>query len=170
LQVTMLFPCVAPKFWPVIVTFAASAAGCGEIPSIWGCAVKLIPSLAAPPTVTTRGPDVAEAGTEVAMDVAVQDVIVAVVPLNLTVLLPWLEPKPVPVIITAAPVFPEVGLTEVMLSPEFTVKLRLLLAVPPAVTTTFPVVAPLGTGTVINPSLQLVAVPVVPLNLTVLAP
>lgn len=166
----MLLPWVAPKFWPVIVIFASSAAGCGEIPSIWGGAVKLIPSLTAPPTVTTRGPDVADAGTEVAMDVVVHDIIVAVVPLNLTVLLPWLEPKPVPVIITVVPVFPEVGLTAVTLSPEFTVKFRLLLAVPPAVTMTLPVVAPVGTGTVIDPSLQLVAVPDVPLNLTVLAP
>ena len=51
-----------------------------------------------------------------------------------------------------------------------TVKLTLLLAVPPTVTTTLPVVAPLGTGTAMLVALQLVGVPAVPLNLTVLVP
>jgi len=73
----------------------------------------------------------------------------------------------VPVIVTASPVLPEVGVTEVILKPEETVKLSALLAVPPAVTTTLPVVAPVGTGTVIDPSLALVGVAAVPLNLTV---
>jgi hypothetical protein len=45
-----------------------------------------------------------------------------------------------------------------------------LLATPPTVTTTFPVVAPVGTVTTILVALQLVGVAVVPLNLTVLAP
>lgn len=51
-----------------------------------------------------------------------------------------------------------------------TVKFTLLLAIPPALTTTFPVVAPVGTGTVMLVSLQLLGVAVVPLNVTVLAP
>ena len=53
---------------------------------------------------------------------------------------------------------------------EFTVNETPLLAVPPTVTTTFPVVAPLGTGAKIEVALQLVGVAVVPLNLTVLDP
>jgi len=51
-----------------------------------------------------------------------------------------------------------------------TVKLTPLLAAPPTVTTTFPVVAPLGTITVMLVAPQLVGVPAVPLNVTVLAP
>src|SRR5208283_5810078 len=51
-----------------------------------------------------------------------------------------------------------------------TVKLTPLLAGPPTVTTTFPVVAPVGTVTVMLVVLQVATVAVVPLNLTVLAP
>ena len=51
-----------------------------------------------------------------------------------------------------------------------TVKLTPLLAGPPTVTTTFPVVAPLGTTTTMLAALQLVGVPTVPLNATVLVP
>jgi hypothetical protein len=51
-----------------------------------------------------------------------------------------------------------------------TVNATPLLATPPTVTTTFPVVAPVGTGTVILVALQLVGLPVVPLNVTVLVP
>src|SRR5690349_14325219 len=45
-----------------------------------------------------------------------------------------------------------------------------LLATPETVTTTFPVVAPVGTGTEMLVALQLVGVAVVPLKLTVLEP
>ena len=51
-----------------------------------------------------------------------------------------------------------------------TVKLSPLLDCPPTVTTTFPVVAPPGTGATILVALQLVGVAVVPLNVTVLDP
>jgi hypothetical protein len=51
-----------------------------------------------------------------------------------------------------------------------TVKLTALLATPPTVTTTLPVVAPLGTGTTMEAALQLVGVAAVPLNVTVLLP
>jgi len=51
-----------------------------------------------------------------------------------------------------------------------TVKLTPLLAEPPTVTTTGPVVAPMGTGVTILVALQFVGVAVVPLNLTVLDP
>src|SRR5216683_1696843 len=52
----------------------------------------------------------------------------------------------------------------------WTVKLTPLLATPPTVTTTLPVVAPLGTAAVMLAALQLVAVAAVPLNFTVLVP
>jgi len=56
------------------------------------------------------------------------------------------------------------------LVPPETVKLTPLLATPPTVTTTFPVVAPAGTGATMLVALQLVGVAVVPLNFTVLVP
>src|SRR5881397_949280 len=66
---------------------------------------------------------------------------------------------------------PDVGLRPVMLGGgTVTVKLTPLLATPPTVTTTFPVVAPLGTGTTMVVPLQLVGVAAVPLNVTVLVP
>jgi hypothetical protein len=59
--------------------------------------------------VTTTFPVVAPLGTGTTIEVALQLVGVAVVPLNLTVLVPWVEPKFVPVIVTDVPTTPEVG-------------------------------------------------------------
>jgi hypothetical protein len=71
--------------------------------------VKLLPLLAEPDTVTTTFPVVAPVGTVATMLVILQLVTVADVPLNLTVLLPCVEPKPDPEIVTEAPTAPEVG-------------------------------------------------------------
>src|SRR5438445_1561000 len=54
--------------------------------------------------------------------------------------------------------------------PDETVKVTPLLAVPPTVTRTFPVVAPAGTGATMLVALQLVGVATVPLNASVLDP
>jgi hypothetical protein len=113
---------------------------------------------------------VAALGTVTAMLVALQVVTVAAVPLNATVPVPWGEPKLVPVMVTAVPTGPDVTDKLVMLGAATTVKLTPLLAWLDTVTTTFPVVAPLGTGTTILDALQLVGVAVVVLNLTVLVP
>jgi hypothetical protein len=51
-----------------------------------------------------------------------------------------------------------------------TVKFTPLLATPPTVTTTLPVVVPAGTGTAMLVALQLVAAAATPLNVTVLVP
>jgi hypothetical protein len=51
-----------------------------------------------------------------------------------------------------------------------TVKDEPLVFTPAAFTTTFPVVAPVGTGATMLVALQLVGVAVVPLNVTVLEP
>jgi hypothetical protein len=51
-----------------------------------------------------------------------------------------------------------------------TVKVTVLLATPATVTTTGPLVAPLGTGTVMLVALQVVGVASVPLNVTALVP
>jgi hypothetical protein len=50
------------------------------------------------------------------------------------------------------------------------VKITPLLATPPTVTTTGPVLAPAGTGTTMLVALQLVGVAAVPLKVTVLVP
>jgi len=105
------------------------------------------------------------------INVALQLVTVAVVPLNLTVLEPCVEPKFVPLTVTAAPIAPEVGDKLVMFGAATTVKLTPLLDTPLTVTTTLPVVAPLGTVATIEVALQLeIVVAVVVLNFTVLDP
>jgi hypothetical protein len=86
------------------------------------------------------------------------------------VLVPWLAPKLVPAIVTTAPTGPELGVRLVMLGVSRTVKLTPLLATPLTVTTTLPVVAPAGTGTLIEVAAQVVGVAGVPLNATVLVP
>lgn len=68
------------------------------------------------------------------------------------------------------PAVPEVGDKLLMLGAATTVKATLLLAEPLTLTTTFPVVAPVGTGTIIEVALQLVGAAVVPLKVTVLDP
>src|SRR5256886_3154114 len=105
------------------------------------------------------------------MLVALQLVGVAAVPLNFTVLVPCVAPKLTPVIVTDVPRTPDVGLRLVMLGGgTVTVKLTPLVATPPTVTTTFPVVAPLGTGATMLVAAQLVGVAAMPLNLIVLVP
>src|ERR687895_611342 len=130
--------------------------------------VKVTPLLPTPPTVTTTGPVVAPLGTGAVIEVALQLLGVAAVPLNVTVLVPCGLPKLDPVIVTDVPTAPEVGFkllitgaVEVVVTVNFTP----LLATPPTVTTTGPVVAPLGTAAVIDVALQLLGVAAVPLNL-----
>src|SRR5499425_3226580 len=118
----------------------------------------------------TTFPVVAPAGTGTTMLVADQLVGVAVVPLNFTVLVPCVAPKFVPVIVAEVATGPLVGDRLVMLGATVTVKLTPLLARPPTVTTTLPVVALDGTATTMLVADQLVGVAVVPLNLTVLEP
>src|SRR5208337_4135384 len=174
LNLTVLVPCVAPKFAPVIVTDAPTNPDVGfklVMPGAGTVTVKLTPLLASPPTVTTTFPVVAPAGTGATMLVALQFVGVAVVPLNLSVLVPCVAPKFAPVIVTEAPTNPDVGFKLVILGPgAVTVKLVPLLATPPTVTTTFPVVAPVGTGATMLVAFQLVGVAAIPLNLSVLVP
>ena len=116
-------------------------------------------------------PVVAPVGTEATIEVALQLVIeVDVVPLNVTVLAPWVGPKFVPVIVTGVPTAPEDGFKVVMLGVGITVKFTPLLASPPTVTIALPVVAAFGTVTTMLASFQLVGVAATPLNATVLPP
>src|SRR5229473_1355328 len=133
--------------------------------------VKLTPLLATPLTVTTTFPVVAPAGTGTVMLVAFQLVGVPAVPLNVTVMVPCVAPKFAPLIVTDVPTAPVVGFKLPMLGAvAATVKLTPLLATPPTVTTTFPLVAPAGTGATMLVAPQLVGVAAVPLNVTVLVP
>src|SRR5437870_6416354 len=76
--------------------------------------VNVTPLLATPLTVTTTLPVVAPAGTGTTRLVADQLVGVAVVPLNFTVLVPWVAPKLVPAIVIDAPTAPLVGASDVI--------------------------------------------------------
>ena len=156
-----------PKLVPVIVTAVPTGPEVVDRLVIFGDTAKVIPLLATPPTVTTTFPVVAPAGTDVAMLVEVQLVVVAGVPLNVTV--PE-DPKLVPVIVTAVPTGPDVGFRLVIEgggADVVTVKFTPLLAIPPTVTTTFPVVAPVGTDVAMLVEVQLVVAAGVPLNVTV---
>jgi hypothetical protein len=133
--------------------------------------VNEYPALACPPTVTTTFPVVAPTGTGAVMLVALQLAGEAVVPLNVTVLPPCVAPKFVPVIVTEVPTAAGFGRIFVMSGAGgVTVNKCPLLACPPTVTTTFPVVAPTGTGAVMLVALQLAGEAVVPLKVTVLPP
>jgi len=175
LNFTVLLPCVAPKFAPAIVTDEPTNPDVGLRLLMLGggrVTVKLTLLLGTPPTVTTTLPVVAPAGTDVTILVALQLVGVAAVPLKLTLLVPWVAPKFAPETVTEVPTNPDVGLKLLMLGGGVvvTVKVTPLLATPPTVTTTLPVVALAGTVVTMLVALQLVGVAAVPLNFTVLLP
>src|SRR5271170_926431 len=172
LNFTVLAPCVDPKFVPVIVTDSPTTPDGGHRLVMLGATVNDDPLLATPLTVTTTLPVVAPVGTVATIKVALQlPIVVAVVPLNCTVLEPWVEPKFVPVIVTDEPTAPDVGDRLVMLGADTTVNDDPLLATLLTVTTTLPVVAPVGTVATIEVAPQLpIVVAVVPLNFTVLVP
>ena len=110
---------VAPKFVPVIVTDVPTGPLVGarlvRLGVGVGTTVNATPLLATPPTVTTTFPVVAPAGTGTTMLVADHVVGVLIVPLKVTVLVPLVAPKLVPVIVTDAPIGPLVGDKLVML-------------------------------------------------------
>jgi hypothetical protein len=116
-------------------------------------------------------PVVAPVGTVVTIVPDPQLVIVAKVPLNVAAPVPCVAPKFAPWIVTDAPTTPDVGERLVMFGAGTTVNVLLLLTTPLTVTTTLPVVAPVGTVATIEVAPQLViVVAVVPLNFTELVP
>jgi hypothetical protein len=172
LKVTELDPCGDPKLLPEIVTEVFTAPEVGLMPVMLGATntVKFTPLLFAPLAYTTTFPVVAPAGTVVATLPALQLVAVARVPLNVTMPLPWVEPKLLPEIVTGVPTTPDETLRPLMLGLPSTVKLLALLFTPLAKTTTFPVVAPAGTVATMLLAPQLLTAAAVPLNLTVPLP
>jgi hypothetical protein len=116
LKVTVPPFCAEPKFVPVMVTDAPTAPEEIDRLEMFGVEITVNdePLLDNPPTVTTTGPvPVAPLGTVATMLVPreLQVVIdVAAVPLNVTVLDPWDEPKFAPVMVTdVVPATPETG-------------------------------------------------------------
>jgi hypothetical protein len=111
LNVTRLAPSVAPKFAPPIVTGALTAAEDGDKLLMLGVGrtVNAAPALDTLFTVIITLRVVAPAGTETTIDVALQLVGIAAMALNVTVLAPWVAPKYVPGIVTAAPTAPDDG-------------------------------------------------------------
>jgi hypothetical protein len=156
-----------------LVLFQPFALGFGEAEAVTASAATAVNAtelLADPPTVTTIGsePTAAPLGTAAIIWVVVHVPAEAATPPNVTVLLPWLLPNPLPLMVTFFPIGCVVGLSEVMCGR--TLKLTPLLACVLTVTTTFPVVAAVGTVAITFVVLQLVTVPAVPLNVTVLLP
>jgi hypothetical protein len=171
--VTVLAPCVAPNSVPVIVTSVPTRPEEGFRLETPGVTVMLTPLLATPPTVTTTvaGPAELTFGTPTRMLEGPQVVGAAGIPLNVTVLEPCVVPKFAPLIVMPYPTREEVGVKKVMFGGGgVIVKATGLLAIPPTVTTTFPVAAPAGTGSTMFVALQFVGVAGVPLNVTVLEP
>ena len=122
--------------------------------------------------VTEIFPEVAPLGTPVTMAAFEITVKGALTPLNLTCEVPE---KLKPVMVTAVPILPEEGVKLVMagaVCTTVTVKLLLLVAVPPGVVTLIlPVVAPDGTVAVIwVPETTVNDGALVPLKLTAVAP
>ena len=170
LKVTVLFPCADPKFAPVMLTNEPTGPEDGERVAIVGVGmiVKGTPLLAAPFAVTTRYPVVAPAGTGTRIALSLQLAGVTAVPLNVTV--PGVVPKFDPLMVTPAPTGPAVGETLAIMGGGITVNSIPLLASQPSATITLPVIAPLGTGTVMLFAPQLVGVAILPLKVTVLLP
>ena len=135
LNFTVLVPCEAPKFVPVMLTEVPTSPDVGlRFVMLGGGTVTLnvTPLLAVPPTLTTTLPVVAPTGTGTVMLVAPQLVGVALVPLKVTVLVPWLAPKFVPVMTTDVPAGPEVGFKLEIVGPLVPPPLAALNAAIPA--------------------------------------
>jgi hypothetical protein len=111
LNVTVLVPCAAPKFVPVIVTWVPTGPELGFrlVIDASGKTTKLNPLLEWPLALTTTLPVVAPEGTFAEMLVMLQLLVDATVPLKLTVLVPCVLPKFVPVITTTLPTWAEDG-------------------------------------------------------------
>lgn len=127
------------------------------------------PLLGPPAVVTTMFPVAVPAGTVQTMVVLLQELAVASIPLNVTVEEPWVAPNPVPLIVMVVPTIATFGETELIagMAGPVTVKFTPFDALLDTVTTTFPVVAPVGTEQITCVDDQDVQVAVVPLNVTV---
>lgn len=98
------------KLKPVMDTKEPTGPAAGAIPVIYGVTVKFVGELAAfEATVTVTGPEVVYRGTSATMLVSFQLIGTARVPLKLTKLDPWVEPKLAPLMVTVVPTGPLEG-------------------------------------------------------------
>jgi hypothetical protein len=170
LKVTVLLPGLDPKLEPAIVTGVPTGPLTGDklVIDVGGFTMKLAPPPGPAAVVTTTFPVVAPPGTTATIDPAVQLVmVVATVPLYVTLLAPCVSPKFVPAMDTVKPTRPLLGVRLAIVAGRFIVKATPLLDPPAAVmTTTLPDAAPTGTEATIDVSLQLETAAAIPLNLT----
>src|SRR5439155_605543 len=132
--------------------------------------VNTLELVAVPPgVVTLSGPLVVPLGTVAAIEVEEFTVKLLLVPLTRTAVAPV---KAVPLSVTLVPTGPLAGVKLVIVGAlAVTVKLLLLVAVPPGVVTlSGPLVAPLGTVAAIEVAEFTVKLLLVPLNVTAVAP
>src|SRR5258707_5120602 len=125
-------------------------------------------STVVPATVTLTGPVDVAPGTTATIWLSLQLVTVAEAPpFNCTTLLPWVAPKPPPVMVTEVPAGPVIGANSVTARLSVMLKPTALLGRPAAlVATTFPEAAPSGAWAVMLLSLQEVTTAVTPLKVT----
>jgi hypothetical protein len=159
---------VVLKFVPVMTTSAPTAPLAGLNPVIVGFP-KTVKSfelvMVTPLVVTVIGPVVAPLGTVTVMLVVVDEITVALTPLNLTTLLTAVVLKFVPVIITVAPGAPLDGVKPVKVGIGNTVKLvAVVIATPFTIIDIGPVIAPAGTIALILVEVDEVMSATIPLN------
>ena len=161
---------MVPKSEPAIVTLVPTPPVAGVTLEIVGDAtVKTVVFDQTPACCTCAVPVLEFAATVATICVSFQLTTLARVLPNQARLLPWVDPKPEPEIVTCVPLTPLEGATERTL--QGSTNGRPTLAMPFTVTTIFPLVAPTGTLTWIRPALQTAATPeLVPLKVTVLVP
>jgi hypothetical protein len=121
-------------------------------------------------TVTVIGPVVAPTGTVVVMLVVVLEIIVAVVPLNLTMLFAGATPKLVPVIVTEVPKIPTFGVNPVIIGGVINVNPASVAMPPGVVTDTFPDAPFAITAVILVADTTVNEVAAVPPKLTAVAP
>jgi hypothetical protein len=170
LKATVLFPCVKPKLVPVMVTAVPGGPWFGErFATVGAGIVNKAPLLGVPFTVTITFPVLAPNGTSATTFVSLQLlIVVAWIPLKLTVLLPWVAPKLKPEMFTIVLMGPALGVRLEIRA--WAVNGAPLLGCPFTVTTMLPDVTAVGAGTVIMVLLQVVGLEGAPLNVTVLLP
>lgn len=161
---------ISLKFVPVMITSAPTAPLGGVNPVMVGFpnTVKSFELLMVTPFVVIETlPVVAPLGTVTVMLVVVEEISVALTPLNLTALLAAVVLKCVPVIITVAPGAPLDGVKPVNVGVGNTVKLvAVVIATPLTIIEIGPVTAPNGTIALILVGVDEVMSATIPLNET----
>lgn len=109
LNVTVELPWLDPNPVPVRVTDVATGPLDTDRLTRFGVTVNVTELLTPFVVVTTTPPVVAPDGTVTPMAVADQEVTVSAAPFRVAVLLPWEDPKFVPLIVKLDPIFPEVA-------------------------------------------------------------